>query len=807
MAREFELLETLFDFAPVGLGVVDLSLRYVKVNRHLAEINGLPEADHLGRTVAEVLPGLWSAVQPLYQRALNGDTVMNQVVSGSIRADGGETVHRLVRYYPVRRDGRISGVGIVVSDVTEFRRVQDALRLRTDLYAMLARTNQAANEHRVATELFQEVCHIAIATGRFRFAWIGVPEVGTVRVVASAGDDMGYLDQVRIALHEGDPLSLGPTGRAALTATSHVVNDFMRSNATAPWHEAAARAGFMAAAAFPLREGERVAAVLTLYSEHVGFFTPELVTTLNEMTPSVASALDRMARERDQQRDSAEMRLRDRAILAVSQGICITDARLPDNPIIFASPGFARVTGYGLDEVIGRNCRFLQGPDTSAEAVATVRRAVAAGQGCSVELLNYRKDGSPFWNELTISPVVDEHGVLTHLVGVQADVTERRLLERQMRQAQQMEAVGQLSSGVAHDFNNLLTVINGCSDLLLSELDAADERRELATEIRSAGERAGTLTRQLLSFSRKQVVESKLLDLNTVVADSEKLLRRLIGEHLFLETQLRSPLSWVRADPGQMEQVLVNLAVNARDAMPTGGTMRITTGMVTIADRRGSLRAGDYVTLEVSDTGSGMDDATKSRIFEPFFTTKAPGKGTGLGLATVFGIVEQARGHIEVESAVDFGTTFRVYLPAEAAAEDAVATRARSVEIPSGTETIMIVEDEPALRVLARRILERCGYVVIDASDGQDALILAETYRGTIDMVISDVVMPHLGGRQLAQALSALRPSARMLFVSGYTDDDVILHGVVQDEVAFLQKPYTPSTLSQKVRSVLDDGR
>ena len=471
--------------------------------------------------------------------------------------------------------------------------------------------------------------------------------------------------------------------------------------------------------------------------------------------------------------------------------------------MIFVSPGFERLTGYRADEVLGRNCRLLQGADTDPAAVAALRSAIANGTGCTVEILNYRKDGTAFWNELTVAPVVDATGALTHFVGVQADVTERRRLEEQVRQSQKMEAVGQLASGVAHDFNNLLTVVDMCSELLVNALKPDDPSRELAIEIQRAGERAGGLTRQLLAFSRKQVIAPRVLDLNAVVRESEKLLRRLIGEHILLTTRLHEPIAAVFADAGQVEQVLINFAVNARDAMPSGGTITIATGEVSLHEVSRGVPAGEWVTLSVSDSGTGMDAVTRAQIFDPFFTTKGVGKGTGLGLATVRSIVETANGHVNVDTQLGAGSTFRVYLPRVTPASENTSARASEV-MPTGTETILLAEDDDAVRTLGRRILERCGYHVLQAADGAEALRHAHEYAGPIDLLVSDVVMPHLGGRQLAEAVLALRPQTRVLFVSGYTDDEVLLHGVVHADVAMLQKPYSLVTLAQMVRRVLD---
>jgi two-component system cell cycle sensor histidine kinase/response regulator CckA len=345
----------------------------------------------------------------------------------------------------------------------------------------------------------------------------------------------------------------------------------------------------------------------------------------------------------------------------------MTDPTRPDNPVIYVNESYLRITGYDREDMIGKNCRFLQGPETAPEAVERIRSALRDEQSCLVEILNYRKDGKPFWNALSISPLPDDTGRVTHFVGVLTDVSVFKQLEQQFQQAQKMEAVGRLAGGVAHDFNNLLTVINGYAQLVLSGLAANDANRELVREIGAAGARAAGLTRQLLAFSRQQVVQPRVLDLNAVVDEAAKMLGCLIGEDIELVWGLEPALGQVKMDPGQVEQVLMNLAVNARDAMPTGGRLTVETGNIDLdeaeARLRPEVRRGPYVLLAVSDTGCGMTPEVQARLFEPFFTTKQQGRGTGLGLATVHGIVKQSGGHIEVYSELGVGTTFKVYLP------------------------------------------------------------------------------------------------------------------------------------------------
>jgi nitrogen-specific signal transduction histidine kinase/ActR/RegA family two-component response regulator len=389
------------------------------------------------------------------------------------------------------------------------------------------------------------------------------------------------------------------------------------------------------------------------------------------------------------------------------------------------------------------------------------------------------------------------------------DLTETRKLERQLQQSQKLEAVGQLAGGVAHDFNNMLTIILGYSDLLLDSLNERDPLRESVLAIDEAATRAARLTRQLLAFSRRQVLQFEVLDINAVVAGIREMAQRLIGEDITLTVSLQPDLRRVRADSAQLEQVIMNLAVNARDAMPRGGSLTIETRNVGLdadyaAQYNSEVRPGEYVLLAVSDTGHGMDKATLAHIFEPFFTTKEPGKGTGLGLAMAFGIVRQSGGHIAAYSEPGLGATFKIYLPIVAEDSHVPSPTTNKRTVTAGTETILLVEDEDAVRNLARLILTRQGYTVLEARNGGEALLLWERHGEEVDLLVTDVVMPHMSGRQVADRLRALRPSIRVLFLSGYTDDAVIRHGVIDAGVPFLQKPFKADSLAQKVREALD---
>ncbi len=500
------------------------------------------------------------------------------------------------------------------------------------------------------------------------------------------------------------------------------------------------------------------------------------------------------------------LRLQSAALHAAADAIMITDRA---GVIEWVNPAFTQLTGYTAEEALGKPPRDLVKSGKHAPAFfKEFWETILARQTWRGEIINRRKDGSLYTERQTVTPILDASGAITHFVAIKNDITERLQLEAQYRQAQKMESVGHLASGIAHDFNNLLTVINGMSQLVLTEVSKVDAVYADVQEILHAGERAATLTRQLLAFSREQILEPRVMNFNTVVARMESLLRRLLGEDIDLVVVPTPGLGNVKADPGQIEQVITNLAVNARDAMPQGGRLTIETQNVTIdkdvARQLGvTMPSGSYVLLAVSDSGGGMDEATRARIFEPFFTTKGPGKGTGLGLSTVYGIVKQSHGFIWVYSEVGQGTSFKIYLPqvTEAAGSD----RPRpTVVSSSGTETILLAEDNAGLRKLATRVLEPAGYTVLGAATGEEALRLLERHEEPVHLLLSDVVMPGMSGRHLAEHLAQTRPGMKVLYMSGYTSDTIVRHGVLEAHVPFINKPFTAAALLQKVREVLD---
>jgi PAS domain S-box-containing protein len=478
----------------------------------------------------------------------------------------------------------------------------------------------------------------------------------------------------------------------------------------------------------------------------------------------------------------------------------------PERGFLDCNDAFAQMFGYEREELLKLppSILYVGGKQERDARIAEFRKA---GQMKDFEICYRHKNGSLVWAIQNVILGKDEDGNdITE--GTVVDITERRQLEERLRQSQKMEAVGRLAGGIAHDFNNLLTVIMGYSGSLRDRLKD-DEAREQARRISQAAENAASLTRQLLAFSRMQLLEAKVVNLNNLVTNLDKMLRRLIGEDIELVTRTSASLRRVKADPGQIEQVVMNLVVNARDAMPQGGKITIETANVDLDENYAATHAavipGSYVMLAVSDTGEGMTPETQAQIFDPFFTTKELGRGTGLGLSTVYGIVKQSGGHIWVYSEVDHGTTFKIYLPQTTEVDRPVAVEVPAVSVTRGCETVLLVEDDSQVRELTRSVLSGCGYSVLAPADARAALAMAEKHAMAIRLLLTDVIMPGMNGRELARQLVERNPRIKVLYMSGYTEYTIGRHGVLEPGTYFLQKPFTPAALGSKVREILDE--
>ncbi len=731
----------------VGLVVVSDRYQYLFANEAYAEIFGLDLPEIVGRHVFDLLPAGWPQIQPRLDRALAGERVAYEL---TLPPPFGATSPRWFRvmYEPRAGDRGRPTVVVVVMDISENKRAEEAIRESEERYRRLVDVlPEALFIHSNDKIVFCNPAFVRLMGAS------GPEELLGMRSSDVAHRDYHDLIRTRIA-------AMRETGEATTGIEMRLV-----------------------------RLDGRQVPVYSAGSPITGAGSSSILVVLSDLT------------ERERSMDLL------RSVLESVNDAILTIDKL--GIVQSANPATERLFGYTMTEVVGENIRMLMPEPYRGEHDSYIanylRTGVAKVIGIGREVEGRRKDGTIFPLELTVTEFrLDGE---RHFTGVVRDISARRQLEAQFRQAQKMEAIGRLAGGVAHDFNNLLTVINGYGDLMLMELPEGDTLREPVAAILDAGERAARLTQQLLAFSRKAIVAPKILDLNDLVAESAKLVCRLIGEDIVVAVALAPALARIKADPGQIEQVIMNLVVNARDAMPNGGRLTIETRNVTLGaeDLTGDpdLKPGPYARLTVTDTGCGMPDEVRAKIFEPFFTTKEVGKGTGLGLAVVHGVVKLCGGQIGVESQVGVGTAFQLHFPA--APEEPVGAASGIQKIPMrGTETVLLVEDEEAVRRIACISLETQGYTVLVAGGGTEAIRVAKEHSGEIHLLVTDVVMPEMGGRQLAETMRLRRPGLQVLFMSGYTDDAVVHHGVSEATDAFIQKPFSPLGLARKVRAVLD---
>jgi two-component system cell cycle sensor histidine kinase/response regulator CckA len=692
--------------------------------------------------------------------------------------------------------GRVTGTSTIARDITSRKKAEVELRQRVQLSALAAAVGLSLADADSLARALQQ-CAEALVThlgAAFARVWTLNEREGVLELQASAGL-YTHLD----GPHGRVPLGQFKIGRIARDRKPHLINTVIGDPQVSD-QDWARREGMVAFAGHPLIVDGRVVGVMALFARHA--LSNAVISGMSSVADHIALGIERH-RSADALR-TAEERMRF-ALHSAGLGIWdmdYTTGVLRWSEILEAHYGLQPGTFGGTFEAFVERIH----PDDRESVIETVEKAMKSGADFSVENRSLWPDGTVRWLSGAGRVQHGEHGEPVRAVGISLDVTERRALEEQFQQAQKMEAVGRLAGGVAHDFNNLLTVILGYCELLLADLDPDDPRQKEIAEIQRAGTSAVGLTRQLLAFSRKQIIEPSVLDLNVVVAEMRAMLGRLIREDVTVVLALRPALAPVKADRGQVEQIVLNLAVNARDAMPNGGTLTIETANVDLdepyATTHFAVKPGPYIALTVTDTGTGMTPDVQAHLFEPFFTTKEVGRGSGIGLATVHGIVTRAGGSVGVSSEVGSGTSFKVYFPRADAAELVVETAA--VARPrAGTGTVLVVEDVEGLRELAKRLLQRQGYTVVVAANADEALRRFEE-NAPIDVLLTDVVMPGGSGPELTRRLVERWPALKVIYMSGYTEEAIVQHGVLNPGIAFLHKPFTSETLGRKIRDVLD---
>jgi two-component system, cell cycle sensor histidine kinase and response regulator CckA len=781
-------LEHLFQNVPDALAIEDTDSRVLCVNDAFQQMFGYEANELVGCALEPLIvpPERQAEARWLAECLERGEKI---TIETQRRTKAGAIFDVAVCSAPIVSDGKTTAVHTIYRDVSRRKQVE---ALNSALYRVANISNTAHDLQQFFAAVHSIVGELMYARNLYIALHDPTTDVLSFPYFVDEHDGAPKSRKMRKGLTEyvlrtGESLLATPEVLQKLEAEGEVERTGARS---LDWM------------GVPLKVGEHTfgAVVVQTYSKHVRFSErdKEILTFVSQQ---VASAVEHKRNEQALRR--SEWRYRS---LVHSSVYGIYRASL-EGKFLDVNPALIAMLGYESPEellALDPHKDVFMHPEEHTRLLEEFRRS---GRMDGIEVKWKRKNASPITVRISGRAVSNADEPADVLEAIAEDVTERRLLEDQFRQAQKMEAVGRLAGGVAHDFNNLLMVISGYTEVMLSQLDLDHPLHEKARAIQQASDRATTLTRQLLAFSRKQMLELKIVDVNAVVQDMERLLRPLIGENIELLTRLAPDSGCTRADAGQLEQVLMNLVVNSKDAMPSGGQILIQTRNVTLTDAyRGEqtfISPGRYVLLSVGDNGAGMDRETQSRVFEPFFTTKEKGKGTGLGLSTVYGIVKQSGGYVMVHSEVGRGTTFNIYLPhADEPAEVHGAAPASRTAI-GGSETVLLVEDEESVRQLVRDTLASRGYRVLEAENGQCGLTVASAHEGTIDLIITDVVMPGMSGRELADQLVAIRPEVKVLYLSGYTEDTIVSEGTIESGKAFLQKPFTLQALSRKVREVL----
>ncbi len=806
-SRAFALLganpTALDDFvhhANVGLAVLDDRLRVLYLNEVQARVTGHSAAEVVGRPAREISdPAAWETLETHFRHALEGVASGDVVIAQEPKGPNGEPRRWRLSFSPLYEAGRVVAAAATLVNITPSEVSARGVALRSRLLDLLVPGTPSG-----PTAFFERVCELAILGGQFSAAWVGTVGESSLEVAGVAGIDRERLGPVvaGLRLDPNDPHSRGPAIQAVATGRARVHNAFATDPDVAFWHDWARENRVGSVASFPVHADGRVRAVLTLYAPESGAFSDETVAVLGDITLILSGAFQGILDDERRRLAQRELEQRDEMIAALTEGVVVVDALGEGYPALYVSPGFERLTGWRDGAFLGRSLRALLGPDSDPTVVAAQRAAVEAGRPFAGEVLHYRRDGSTFWDRVSLTPFRDETGRLTHYVAVLADVTERRELARRVAQSEKMDAVATLAAGVAHDFNNALLVVRGYASLLASSQDPSTA--EAARRIDAAVEHAATISRRLFALGTSPAGRLEVVDLTALVEGLVTSWSRGRSGSITLRLTLDPDLPVALVDRAQVAQALTCLLENARDALgATGGMVSVSTetlapGAAAI-ERLAPGEGRPFVRVAVEDDGPGMDATTRAHALEPFFSTKD--RGAGLGLAVVYGVVTQCGGFVEIESAPGQGTRVDLYLPAAPTARPAPPSRTH----PTRSGRVLLVEDLSEARALAAAALRGAGFEVVEAEDGAAALEVAHEV-GPVDVVVSDVSMPRLDGLELAARLSRDQPATRFLFTSGYPSEEAVRGVSISAPAAFLPKPYLMDELVARVTELLGAG-
>jgi PAS domain S-box-containing protein len=824
LAKAKEEWERTFDAIIDPIMILDTEYRIVNVNKALAGKLELKPSETQGLSCYRVIHQTLEPPEfcPCIRVMADGQPHVAEFHSPGLGGYFSSSVSPL--FGP---NGDLCGSICISRDINERKQAELKILRLNRIYSVLSKFNEAIVRIREPGRLLNELCRIVVEYGSFRMAWMGIVDEETLEVkpVVHYGYEAGYLDQIQISLDLELPEGKGPTGTSLRDRRVIVNNDTANNLSMSPWRDEAIQRGYLSSATFPIISTDTLFGAFTIYAGEINHFDEDEICLLTSLCDDLSYAIESMKNEAKRKLADDALKKEKGFLRNLLQGSAIATFVLdPQHRVLLWNHACEKLTGVKSADVIGtsqhwrafytfeRPCLadiIVEGrTENLQQHYAHASRSTLTPEGLQAEGHYPDMNGANRYVLFNSAPIRNSDGALLGAIETIQDISEQKTIEAQLYQAQKMEAIGQLAGGIAHDFNNILTVIIGFSTLIDMDMDVDDPQKANLSNVLAAADRAADLTRSLLTFSRKQDINPHPVDLNLIIRKTDKFLKRIIGADIELVTTFSQEFVTVNADSGQIEQALMNLATNARDAMPNGGLLSIKTGTVEVDDEyikaHGCGEPGWYASVSISDSGEGMDETTCKRVFEPFFTTKEVGKGTGLGLSMVFGIVKQHNGLINVYSEPGIGTTFRILLPLIQSAVTEIHARVEEV-IENGVGTILVADDDAAIRALAEQALTMFGYTVITAVDGNDALVKFKENKDKIDLVIMDIIMPEMNGKDAFNEMRKIDPAVKVVFISGYTSDIIRKRGLFEQGLELVEKPLNLKQLLSKVHDVLGE--